>query len=81
MTPQCKDENDPTQLRRFAKRIAEMKWWNDKSNSDKPAETQDQGQQPGAEQPQPTSEDQPRSTGDEQQQTNGDEPSSKGERS
>lgn len=58
MTPQPKDENDPTQLRRFAKRIAEMKWWNDKSNSDKPAETEDQGAQPGAEQPRVTSEDQ-----------------------
>jgi hypothetical protein len=42
MTRQPKDENDHTQLRRFAKRIAEMKWWNDKSNSDKPAETRDQ---------------------------------------
>ena len=39
-----KDEDDPTQLRRFAKRIAEMKWWND-NNSEKPAETQDQGEQ------------------------------------
>ena len=53
-----KDEDDPTQLRRFAKRIAEMKWWADNPNSDKPAETQDQGEYSDSERPQATSEDQ-----------------------
>ena len=76
-----KDEDDPTQLRRFARRIAEMKWWNDNSNSDRPAETQDQGEQPGAEQPQVTSEDRQPRTGDEQQQTIDDRASSEGETS
>ena len=81
MTPQPKDENDPTQLRRFAKRIAEMRWWNDKSNSDKPEETQDQGEQSGSGQPQVTSEEQQSPTGDEQQQTSDNKPLSEGETS
>jgi hypothetical protein len=81
MTPQPKDENDPTQLRRFAKRIAEMKWWNDKSNSDRPEETQDQGEQSGSGQPQATSEDQQPPTGNEQQQLGKNKPSSEGETS
>jgi hypothetical protein len=70
-----KDEDDPIQLRRFAKRIAEMKWWNDNSNSEKPA--QDQGEQP----PQERSEDQQPPTRDEEQPTTGDGPSSNGETS
>jgi hypothetical protein len=76
-----KDEDDPTQLRRFAKRIAEMKWWNNNSSLEKPAETQDQGEQPGSERPQATSEDQEPPTGDEQRPTNDDGPSSEGETS
>ena len=71
-----KDEDDPTQLRRFAKRIAEMKWWSD-NNSEKPAETQDQGEQP----PQDRSEDQQPPTRDEEQPTTDDGPSSNGETS
>ncbi len=39
-----RDEDDPNQLRRFAKRIAEMKWWNNHSNSDKPEATPGSGQ-------------------------------------
>jgi hypothetical protein len=81
MTPQPKDENDPTHLRRLAKRIAEMRWWNDKSNSDKPKETQDQGEQSGSGQPQVTSEEQQSPTGDEQQQTSANKPLSEGETS
>ena len=76
-----KDEDDPTRLLWFAKRIAEMKWWNNNSTSDKPAETPDQGEQPGSEQPQTTSEDQQPPTQDEQQQTSDDRPSSEGETS
>ena len=76
-----KDEDDPIRLRWFAKRIAEMKWWNNNSNSDKPAETQDHGEQPGSEQPQATSEDQQPTTQDEQQQTSDDGPSSEDETS
>jgi hypothetical protein len=78
-----KDEDDPTQLRRFAKRIAEMKWWNN-SNSDEPAGTQDRGEQSGSEGPQAPSEDQqPREprAGEEEQPTTGDGPSSDGETS
>jgi hypothetical protein len=74
-----KDEDDPIQLRRFAKRIAEMKWWNNNSNSDEPAEAQDQGEQPGSGQPEVTSEHQ--QPGDEQQQRSDDRPSSEGETS
>jgi hypothetical protein len=37
-----KDENDPTRLRRFAKRIADMKWWDENSSSAEPAEIKDQ---------------------------------------
>jgi hypothetical protein len=76
-----KDEDDPIQLRRFAKRIAEIKWWNDNSESEKPAGTQDQSEQPGSERPQATSEDREPPTSDEQQPTNDDGPSSEGETS
>jgi hypothetical protein len=68
-----KDEDDPTQLRRFAQRIAEMKWWADNPNSEKPAETRDQGEHSGSVRPQATSEDQQRPTDQ--------EPSSEGETS
>lgn len=77
MTPQRKDENDPTQLRRFAKRITEMKWWTENSNSDNPAETRDHGEQLGSARPQ-VSEDQQPPTRDEQQ-TSDDEHSSEDE--
>ena len=85
-----KDEDDPSQLRRFAKRIAEMKWWNNNSHADGPAETQGEGEHSGSEQPQVrsedqephvTSEDQEPRTRDEQQQTNGNRPASQGEAS
>ena len=71
-----KDEDDPIQLRRFAKRIAEIKWWNDNSSSEKHAETQNQGEQPGSERPQATSEDQQPPTGTKQRPANDDGPSS-----
>jgi hypothetical protein len=73
-----KDEDDPTQLRRFAKRIAEMKWWND-NTSEKPAEAHDQGEQAG--ESQAPSEDQQPPTRDEEQPTTDDGPSSNGEAS
>jgi hypothetical protein len=77
MTPQRKEENDPAQLRRFAKRIAEMKWWIEKSNSENPGESRDDGEQPGTERPH-IREDEQRPTQDEQQ-TSGDEHSAEHE--
>jgi hypothetical protein len=76
-----RDEDDPNQLRRFAKRIAEMKWWNNHSNSDKPEATQVQGKQSGSGQSQVPSDDQQTPAGDQQQQTSDNKPSSEGETS
>jgi hypothetical protein len=46
MAKEPKDENDPTGLRGFAKRIAQMKWWGEETEAEQP------GSEPASEQPQ-----------------------------
>jgi hypothetical protein len=50
MVKEPKDEEDPTGLRRFAKRIAEMKWWCEESKGEQSEPTSEQpSQQPQSE--------------------------------
>jgi hypothetical protein len=81
MAKEPKDDDDPTRLRWFAKRIADMKWWGENSKPEEPAKARDQGEQAASQEPQVTSEDQQPSPGDEQQQTTDEGPSSEGETS
>jgi hypothetical protein len=76
-----KDEDDPTRLRWFAQRIAEMIWWGEDPKPEQPAEPQDQPAEPASEEPQATSEGQKPPTGDEQQQKTDDGSTSEGETS
>jgi hypothetical protein len=46
MAKEPKDENDPTGLRAFAKRIAQMKWWGEEPEAEQP------GSEPASGQPQ-----------------------------
>ena len=52
-----KDDDDPTRLRWFAKRIADMKWWGENSKPAEPAKARDQGEQAASQERQVTSED------------------------
>ena len=67
MAKEPKDDNYPTRLRWFAKRIADMMWWGEDPKPEQPAPTE-----PASEEPQATSEGQEPPTGDEQQQTTDD---------
>jgi hypothetical protein len=50
MAKEPKDEDDPTGLRQFAKRIAEMKWWREKPKAKQSKQASEQpSQQPQSE--------------------------------
>ena len=51
MAKEPKDDNDPTRLRWFAKRIADMKWWGRNSKSEESAKAKDQGEQTASQEP------------------------------
>src|ERR1700722_12774365 len=42
MVNDLKDENDPTRLRPFARRIAEMNWWQNNPKSEEPADPEEE---------------------------------------
>jgi hypothetical protein len=67
-----KDEDDPAGLRGFAKLVADMKWWGEKSKAEQP-EPEEQSKASGSDQGQEQSQD--------QQPPPGDETSSEGETS
>jgi hypothetical protein len=87
MAKEPKDENDPTRLRWYAKRVAEMKWWGEnemkwwgeKSKSVKPAEPQEQPSEAASQQQPGTTSQEPQAQSDEQQPPMGSDPSSEGE--
>jgi hypothetical protein len=50
MANEPNDETDPARLRRFAKRIAEMKWWREEPKAEQSERTSEQpSQQPQSE--------------------------------
>ena len=50
MVKEPKNEDDPTGLRQFAKRIAEMKWWREEPKAEQSERTSEQpSQQPQSE--------------------------------
>ena len=52
MAEQPRDETDPSGLRRFAKRISEMKWWGEEAEGEQPGHTSEPTSQQPQEQPQ-----------------------------
>jgi hypothetical protein len=68
MAKEPRDENDPTGLRRFANRIAELKWWQDHPKSKEQAGPEDQ--------PEKTPSQEQLDEGQDQQPPAGGEPSS-----
>ena len=52
MAEQPRDETDPSGLRRFAKRISEMKWWGEEPEAEQPGHTSERTSEQPQEQPQ-----------------------------
>lgn len=85
MAKDPKDENDPTRLRSFAQRIAQMKWWQDNPKSEDQAEREDQAEPEQQAEPEEQSEETPSKgqpdKSQDQQPPAGDEASSEGKTS